>query len=129
MGRYLDEEPRFRPCCQAWGMNNLPQTLLRGGAIAVVSIVLVAAAHAAANPKAGDRPNPKSSEPHPGDARSAEGKAKADARKNAAHDKATLDRYDTNRNGRIDPDEAAAMQADKARPAERKSGRGKTTKR
>ena len=91
----------------------------------MVSVALVAAAQAAANSKAGDRPNSKSSEPHPGDARSAEGKAKADARKNAAHDKSTLDRYDTNRNGKLDPDEVAAMQADKEKSAEKNTSRGR----
>src|SRR6188768_3868037 len=105
MGRYVNAEPVFRTRCLALGMKNLPRTLLRGCAIASVSIGLVATAQAAANPKAGDHPNPKSSEPHPGDVHSAEGKAKAEASKNAAHDKSTLDRYDTNRNGKLDPDE------------------------
>ena len=127
MGRYVNAEPLFRTCCLASGMKKLPRTLLRGCAIAAVSIGLVATAQAAANPKAGDHPNPKSSEPHPGDAHSAEGKARAEANKNAAHDKATLNRYDTNRNGKLDPDEVAAMQADKEKSAERKPGRGKKT--
>ena len=115
-------------------MNNLPR-ILRCGAIAAIAFGLVASAHAAANPKAGDHPNPKSSEPHPGDARAAEGKAKAEANKtkaeankNAAHEKSALERYDANRNGKLDPDEVAAMQADKERPEGKKSGKGKKTK-
>ena len=94
-------------------MNNLSRTLLRGGAIIAIATGIVAAAHAAANRRAGDRPNPKSSEPHPGDARATEKKAETGSQKSAVHDKATLDRYDVNRNGKLDPDEAAAMQADK----------------
>ena len=109
-------------------MNILPQTLLRGAAIAAISFALVAAAQAAANPKAGDNPNPKSSEPHPGDARAAEGKAKAEAKKNAAQEKATLARYDMNRNGKLDPDEVAAMEAEKNKPTDKKTGKGKKTK-
>jgi hypothetical protein len=108
-------------------MNNLPKTLLRTAALMAVSLGLSVAVQAAANPKAGDRPNPKSSEPHPGDARSAEGKAKADAARDAAHEKASLERYDANRNGKLDPDESAAMQADKDKPTEKKRGKGKKT--
>lgn len=106
-------------------MNNLPKSLLRTGAILAVSIGLAVSAQAAPNPKAGDHPNPKSSEPHPGDARAAEGKARAEAQKNAAKEKADLARYDANRNGKLDPDEVAAMQADKDKPVEKKRGKGK----
>src|SRR5688572_9875494 len=108
-------------------MNNLPR-ILRCGAIAAIALGFVASARAAANPKAGDHPNSKSSEPHPGDARAAEGKAKAEANKKAAHDKSALDRYDANRNGKLDPDEVAAMQADKEKPEGKKSGKGKKSK-
>ena len=90
-----------------------------------IAIGVVAAAHAAANRRAGDRPNSKPSEPHPGDARTAEKKAGAEAQKGEVHDRATLDRYDTNRNGKLDPDEVAAMQADKRKSADKKTGRGK----
>src|SRR5688500_1143573 len=106
-------------------MKYLPQTVLRCGAIAIVSLGLIATLRAAANSKAGDRPNPKSSEPHPGGERAAEGKAKAEAKKNAAHDKATLQRYDTNRNGKLDPDEVAAMHADKQRGDDKNAGKGR----
>lgn len=106
-------------------MTNLQKSLLRTGALIAVSFGLAVSAQAAANPKAGDHPNPKSSEPHPGDARSAEGKAKAEAARNSAHEKSTLDRYDVNRNGKLDPDESAAMQADKEKPAEKKRAKGK----
>jgi hypothetical protein len=106
-------------------MNNLPRSLLRASAMLVVSFGLAVTAQAAANPKAGDHPNPKSSEPHPGDARAAEGKAKAEAQKNAAKEKADLARFDANRNGKLDPDEVAAMQADKEKPVEKKRGKGK----
>jgi hypothetical protein len=123
--RHLRPELHFRPRCLDSRMNNLPRTVLRYGAIAAIAIGVVAAAHAAANRKAGDRPNSKSSEPHPGDARAAEKKSKAESEKSAAHDKATLDRYDINRNGKLDPDEVAAMQADKRKSAEKKTGRGK----
>lgn len=113
-------------------MNNLSRSLLRASAMLVVSFGLAVTAQAAANPKAGDHPNPKSSEPHPGDARAAEGKAraaegkaKAEAQKNAAKEKADLARFDANRNGKLDPDEVAAMQADKEKPVEKKRGKGK----
>ena len=106
-------------------MNNLPKSLLRAGAILAVSFGLAAATQAAPNPKAGDHPNPKASEPHPGDQRSAEGKAKAEANKAAAREKADLARYDANHNGKLDPDELAAMQADKEKPADKKRGKGK----
>ena len=106
-------------------MNNLPRTLLRCGAITAVSVGLIAAAHAAANSKAGDRPNPKSSEPHPGDEHAAEGKAKAAAKKSSTPDKSTLERYDTNRNGKLDPDEVAAMHADKKKSANRRGEKGR----
>ena len=94
-------------------MNSLPKLILRSGAGLAIVLGLAATAQAAANPKAGNHPNPKSAEPHPGDTRSAEGKAKAEANKGAAHEKSALDRYDTNGNGKLDPDEVAAMQADK----------------
>ncbi len=96
-------------------MKNLPASLLRLALplLLLVSSSLAANARAAANPKAGDRPNPKSSETHPGDHRSAEGKAKAEANKERTPDKSTLDRYDANGNGKMDPDEVAAMQSDK----------------
>jgi hypothetical protein len=106
-------------------MKNLPTKLWRTGAVIVVSLGLAIAARAAANPKAGDRPNPKSSETHPGDEHAAEGKAKAEAKKNAAHDKSALERYDANRNGKLDPDEIAAMQADKTKPDNKGKGKGK----
>jgi hypothetical protein len=106
-------------------MNNLPKLLLRTSAILAVSFGLAVTAQAAANPKAGDRPNPKSSEPHPGDAHSAEGKAKAEANKDAAREKADLARYDANRNGKLDPDELAAKQADQEKPVEKKRAKGK----
>jgi hypothetical protein len=109
-------------------MNNVPRTLLRGGAIVAISLGLMAAAQAAANPKAGDHPNPKSSEPHPGDERSAEGKTKAEANKKAAHEKSALERYDTNRNGKLDPDEVAAMQADQKKPEDKRTGKGKKSR-
>ena len=106
-------------------MNNLPKTLVRTGAIIAVSFGLAVAAQAAPNPKAGTHPNPKASEPHPGDVHAAEGKAKADANRAAAHEKAALERYDANRNGKLDPDEVAAMQADKDKPVEKKRDKGK----
>ena len=106
-------------------MKNLPNLLLRTTAIVAVSFGLAVTAQAAANPKAGDHPNPKSSQPHPGDTRSAEGKAKAEANKDAAREKADLARYDANRNGKLDPDELAAKEADKDKPVEKKRGKGK----
>jgi hypothetical protein len=106
-------------------MNNLPKTLLRTGALFAVSVGLAIAAQAAPNPKAGDHPNPKASAPHPGDAHSAEGKAKADANRDAAQEKAALERYDANHNGKLDPDEIAAMEAAKDKPADKKKGKGK----
>jgi hypothetical protein len=102
-------------------MNNLPRTVLRCGAIVAIAIGVVAAAHAAANRRAGDRPNSKSSEPHPGDARAAEKKSGAETKKGEVYDRATLDRYDTNRNDKLDPDEVAAMQADKRKSVEKKT--------
>jgi hypothetical protein len=106
-------------------MNNLPKTLLRTGAMIAVSFGLAVAVQAAPNPKAGTHPNPKASEPHPGDARAAEGKAKADANRESAHEKAELERYDANRNGKLDPDELAAMQADKEKATDKKKGKGR----
>src|SRR5688500_19022062 len=102
-------------------MKNLPTSLMRLIALAVVSPALAVHAHAAPNPKAGDRPNPKSSETHPGDHRSAEGKAKAEANKERTPDKSALDRYDVNGNGKMDPDELAAMQSDKKKAEASKS--------
>ena len=102
-------------------MKNLPASLLRLCALAVISSGLAVHAGAAANPKAGDRPNPKSSETHPGDHRSAEGKAKADANRERTPDKSTLDRYDVNGNGKMDPDEVAAMRSDKKKSETSKS--------
>ena len=87
-----------------------------------VSLGLAIAAQAAPSPKAGDHPNPKASAPHPGDARAAEGKAKADANK-AGERKSELDRYDADRNGKLDPDEIAAMEAGKKKPAKKKQGK------
>ena len=87
---------------------------------------LVATIRAAANSRAGDRPNAKASEERPGDERAAEGKAKAETRRNSPYDKATLDRYDTNRNGKLDPDEVAAMHADKQRGADKKTSKRRT---
>ena len=95
--------------------------MLRCGAIAAISIGLVATIRAAANSRAGDRPNAKASEPRPGDEHAAEGKARAETRKSSPYDKATLDRYDTNRNGKLDPDEVAAMHADKQRGADKQT--------
>jgi hypothetical protein len=103
-------------------MKNLPQSLRRTGAMVAVSLGLAMAAQAAPSPKAGDHPNPKASAPHPGDARAAEGKAKADANK-AAKKKSDLDRYDADRNGKLDPDEIAAMEAEKKKPAKKKKGK------
>ena len=94
-------------------MNSLPTSILRSAAGFALLLGFTVAAQAAANPKAGDHPNPKSAEPHPGDARAAEGKAKAEANKKEAHEKSALDRYDTNGNGKLDPDEVAAMEAAK----------------
>jgi hypothetical protein len=102
-------------------MKNLPTSLLRLITLVVVSSALAVHAHAAANPKAGDRPNPKSSETHPGEHRSAEGKAKADANKGRTPEKSALDRYDVNGNGKMDPDEIAAMQSDKKKGETSKS--------
>ena len=90
-----------------------------------IAMGAIAVAYAAANQKAGDHPNAKSSDPHPDDARSAERKSRTESGKSAVHDKATLDRYDVNRNGKLDPDEVAAMQADKRKAAEKKTGRSK----
>ena len=103
-------------------MKNLPTSALRIAAILAISSGLTLSTYAAANPKAGDHPNPKSSEPHPGDEHAAEGKAKAEAKKEATPDKSTLDRYDANRNGKLDPDEVATMQADKEKA---KAGKAK----
>jgi hypothetical protein len=102
-------------------MKNLPTSALRIAALLAISSGLTLSTYAAANPKAGDRPNPKSSEPHPGDTRSAEGKAKAAAKKEATPEKSALDRYDANGNGKLDPDEVAAMQADKEKGATKKA--------
>lgn len=109
-------------------MKNLPTSALRLTAILAITSSLALTGYGAANPKAGDRPNPKSSETHPGDERSAEGKAKAeankekaDANREAAPDKSTLARYDANGNGKLDPDEVAAMQADKGKAKAKKS--------
>jgi hypothetical protein len=103
-------------------MKNLPPSLRRIGVVVAVSLGLALAAQAAPSPKAGDHPNPKASSPHPGDVRAAEGKARADANK-AAKKKSALDRYDADRNGKLDPDEIAAMEAEKKKPAKNKQGK------
>ena len=113
-------------------MNKLPRNSLRLATTLVLVFGLAAVSQGAANPKAGDRPNPKSSETHPGDERAAEGKAKAAENKAKAaenkakaQDKSALERYDANRNGKLDPDELAAMQADKEKSPGKGKGRGK----
>ena len=107
-------------------MKNLPASLLRLAALIAVSCNLALNADAAANPKAGDHPNPKSSEAQPGDQRSAEANARAEARKEAAPDKSAIDRYDLNGNGKLDPDEVAAMESDKRKTKAGKAKKEKT---
>jgi hypothetical protein len=87
-----------------------PRMLLRCGALLAIALGFVAAVQAAnSRSRSSDR-----------DAPSSGGRTRPETNKDSKYDRATLERYDTNRNGKLDPDEVAAMRADQQKQ------RGKT---